>query len=72
MGNIVDGLDYSIYRGEITTSNLDGKLLRRSTATFTFTGVSGFSEADILGTTAFGLGTAPESFRFLNPVVCCY
>lgn len=67
MGNVVDGIDYSIYRGEITTNNLDGKLLVKGTATFTFTGVSGFSEADIGDSYAFGLGTAPDSFLAPEP-----
>ena len=55
-------IDYTIYKGEITTSNLDGKLLVKNTATFNFTGVSGFTEADIQLASAFGLGTAPDSF----------
>lgn len=68
MGSIVDGMDYSIYKGDITTSNLDGKLLVKETAMFTFTGVSGFSEADILlPVFAFGLGTAPDSFLLPEP-----
>jgi hypothetical protein len=66
-GNITGAIDYSIYKGDITTSNLDGKLLVKQTATFNFTGVSGFTEADIEPTAAFGLGTAPDSF--LNTTV---
>jgi hypothetical protein len=66
-GNIVGAIDYSIYRGEITTANLDGKLLVKGTATFTFTGVSGYSEADIVDSYAFGLGTAPDSFLTPEP-----
>jgi hypothetical protein len=62
-GNIVDGLDYAIYRNEVTTQNLNGKLLVKDTATFTFAGLSGFTEADILPKVAFGLGTAPDSLK---------
>lgn len=60
-GSIVGAIDYSIFTGDITTSNLDGQLLVRDTAVFTFSGVSGFSEADIAAEVVFGLGTAPDS-----------
>ena len=66
-GTIVDGMDYVIYTGEITTQNLDGKLLVKDTATFTFTGLTGFTEADIVTTFAFGLGTAPDSLLVPEP-----
>jgi hypothetical protein len=62
MGSIVGTIDYSIYKGEITTANLNNKLLVRGPATFLFTGVAGFTEADIVPTGTFGLGTAPDSF----------
>ena len=61
MGNIVDGFDYSIYRDDIVTQNLNGTKLVKNTATFVFTGVSGFTEADLAPTVLFGLGTAPDS-----------
>jgi len=60
-GNIVDGLDYGIYAGDISTNNLDGDLLVKTTATFTFSGVSGWTEEDISETALFGLGTQPDS-----------
>ena len=60
-GNIVDAIDYAIYKGDITTQNLDGKLLVKETATFVFSGVTGFSEGDIVSRVEFGLGTAPDS-----------
>ena len=60
-GNIVDGMDYSIYAGDVTTQNLDDRLLVKGPVTFTFSGVSGFSEADISSSFVFGLGTAPDS-----------
>jgi len=66
-GNIVNGSDYSIYKGEITTQNLNGKLLVKETATFTFTGVTGFTEDDIAEEFAFGLGTAPDSLLTPEP-----
>lgn len=64
-GNIVDGLDYGIYAGDITTNNLDGTLLVKETATYKFTGVSGFSEDDIGDEVLFGLGTQPDSTAFV-------
>jgi len=60
-GNITGGFDYSIYAGDITTQNLSNTLLVKNSATFVFTGVSGFSEADIVPRSVFGLGTAPDS-----------
>ena len=64
-GNIVDGFDYGIYAGDITTQNLDGTLLVKELATFTFSGVSGFTEADISPEALFGLGTQPDSTGFV-------
>ena len=60
-GNIVGGLDYSIYAGDVTTQNLNNTLLVKDHITFTFSGLTGFSEADISPRAAFGLGTAPDS-----------
>jgi hypothetical protein len=59
-GNITGAIDYSIFAGEITTQNLDSRLLVKDKITFSFTGVSGFSESDIRNVT-FGLGTGPDS-----------
>lgn len=64
MGNVVDGRDYSIYTGEITTQNLNDELLVKNTARFVFTGVSGCSEADISAVSVFGLGTGPDSLGY--------
>ncbi|MCI0499661.1 MAG: PEP-CTERM sorting domain-containing protein [Planctomycetales bacterium] len=66
-GSIVGGLDYSIYKGEITTQNLNGKLLVRETAAFTFTGLTGFTEDDIAPAFAFGLGTRPDGLLTPEP-----
>ena len=68
-GNIVDGIDYSIYAGEITTQNLDGQLLVKDTATFTFTGLTDFEEGDIGSAFAFGLGTKPDSLLVPEPSI---
>jgi hypothetical protein len=67
-GNIVGGMDYSIYKGEITTQNLNDRLLVRETATFTFSGLSGFTEDDIAPRFAFGLGTGPDSMLTPEPL----
>jgi hypothetical protein len=61
-GNIVDGFDYGIYAGDVSTQNLHTTLLVKTMATFTFSGVSGFTEADISDQALFGLGTQPDSF----------
>lgn len=67
MGNIVDGRDYGIYKGEVTTANLNGTLLVKEHATYTFTGLTGFTEANISPQFAFGLGTAPDSLLTPEP-----
>jgi hypothetical protein len=41
---------------------LNGYLLVKDTATFTFSGVSGFTEADIKTSCVFGEGTKPDGF----------
>jgi len=68
MGNVVDGIDYAIYAGTPGTatesgagSSLQGQYLVHNTATFTFTGVSGYTEAHIGEKALFGLGTQPDS-----------
>lgn len=60
-GNIVGAVDYTIYNGDVSTQNLDGKNLVLESATFTFEGLTGFTEQDIVNQFAFGLGTAPDS-----------
>jgi len=67
-GNLVDGLSYSIYAGEVMTRNLDGLSLVKDTATFTFSGVTGFTEADIAPMSMFGLGSGPDSLLVGMPV----
>jgi len=60
-GSLVNGLDLSLYTGDVNTSNLSGSKLVKDTLTFTFSGVNGFTEDDISETALFGLGTAPDS-----------
>ena len=59
---IVDQIDFAIYKdGDISpVGNLDGRFLVKDSATFTFSGLTGFTEADITPAT-FGLGTGPDS-----------
>lgn len=61
-GNIVGNVDFAIYTGDITTQPLvNPDYLVKNMAAFTFTGIAGFTEADIKSSFAFGLGTAPDS-----------
>lgn len=59
---IVDQIDFAIYKdGDISpVGNLNGRFLVKDSATFTFSGLTGFTEADITPAT-FGLGTGPDS-----------
>lgn len=66
------GIEQGIYGpGEIVGSSLgdptDGRLLVEGMATFTFTGVNDWVEADI-GEVAFGLGTSPEGPLHVAPL----
>lgn len=56
-------INFAIYRGGDIDPNgvLNNKYLVKNTATFTFTGVSGYTEANIVDTVVFGLGTNPDS-----------
>ncbi len=62
-GQIVGGIDYAIYTGNITTNNLNNKILVKDKITFGFDGVTSYS-ADDVQSVAFGLGTAPDSVIF--------
>ncbi len=66
-GNIVDGVNYGIYAGDVNTKNLDGLLLVKDEATFIFSGMNGFTYAD-LGSVVFGLGTKPDSYAIVVPL----
>ncbi len=61
MVNIVGNIDYSLYAGDVTTPNLNSKVLVKDHITFTFTGLTGFTEDDISPAFAVGLGTRPDS-----------
>jgi len=60
---IVDQVDFAIYRdgGIDPVGNLADRYLVENTATFTFTGLTGYSEGDIVDRVTFGLGTGPDS-----------
>ena len=64
-GNIVDGFDYGLYAGDATTANLDGDLLTTGSITFKWSGLTGFSDLDIVDQALFGLGTKPDSFALV-------
>jgi hypothetical protein len=65
-GLVVDGLDYGIFSGDdIETASLNNLLAVKDSITFTFTGVSGFDEADIADEALFGFGTRPDSLGFV-------
>ena len=56
-------INFAIYRGGDIDPNgvLNNKYLVKNTATFTFTGVAGYTEANIVDRVVFGLGTSPDS-----------
>ena len=58
-----DFINFGIYQGGDIDPNgvLNNKYLVKNTATFNFTGVSGYKETDIRPKAVFGLGTTPES-----------
>jgi hypothetical protein len=67
-GNIVDGFDYGLYAGDVTTNNLTNfQPLATGSITFTWTGTlaGGFTDADIADEVVFGLGTQPDSTGFV-------
>jgi hypothetical protein len=64
-GSVVDGFDYALYAGDVTTNNLDNDLLTTGSITFTWSGATGFDDGDIGSEVVFGLGTQPDSFGFV-------
>jgi hypothetical protein len=66
-GNIVGGMDYSLYSGDVTSQSLSDRLLVLNSIMFTFSGVTGFKESDVLHSAAFGLGTSPDSTLMFIP-----
>ena len=59
-GNIVDGFDFGIYKGDVTTQNLDDTLLVKDAAMFEFAGFGGFNLAQVTPHVVFGFGTKPD------------
>lgn len=64
-GVITDGVDQGLYAGDVSTANLNNVELVRETATFVFSGLTGFTEADLSTEALFGLGTQPDSTAFV-------
>ncbi|MEJ2648743.1 MAG: hypothetical protein P8016_10085 [Sedimentisphaerales bacterium] len=60
----MDGIESSIYTGDVYTQNLDGYYLVQGSATFLFSG-NDITLYDIGDTVAFGFGTAPDSLHFV-------
>ena len=62
-GSEVDGLSLSIYAGTLTSTNniVTDSLLVKDSAVFVFSGLTGYTVADIDPNVVFGLGTAPDS-----------
>ena len=60
-GNVVDGFDFGIFVGEVSTQPLDGSLLVKDSIHFEFAGFGGFSLAQISPHGVFGFGTDPDS-----------
>lgn len=59
-GNIVNGFDFGIYVGEVTTQPLDNTLLVKNSAHFEFAGFGGFNLAQVSPHVVFGFGTNPD------------
>ncbi len=59
-GNIVDGFDFGIYVGDVTTQNLDNTLLVKNAAQFEFGGFEKFTLSQVSPHVVFGFGTNPE------------
>lgn len=59
-GNIVNGFDFGIYVGEVTTQPLDNTLLVKNSAHFEFAGFGGFDLSQVSPHVVFGFGTNPD------------
>lgn len=59
-GNIVNGFDFGIYVGDVTTQNLNNTLLVKNSANFAFAGFQDFTLAQVSPHAVFGFGTSPE------------
>jgi len=59
-GNIVGGFDFGLYKGEVTTQNLNNTLLVKDSANFEFAAFGGFDLSQISPHVVFGFGTGPD------------
>lgn len=59
-GNIVNGFDFGIYVGEVTTQPLDNTLLVKDAAHFEFAGFGEFDLSQVSPHAVFGFGTNPD------------
>lgn len=59
-GNIVNGFDFGIYTGEVTTQNLNNTLLVKDSILFEFAGFSGYNLSQVSPHMIFGFGTSPD------------
>ena len=59
-GNVVDGFNFGIYTGDVTSQPLDNNLLVKDSITFKFSGFNG-GIGDITPHAVFGFGTDPET-----------
>jgi hypothetical protein len=59
-GNVVDGFNFGIYTGDVTTQSLSNNLFVKDSITFKFSGFAG-SIADITPHAVFGFGTNPDT-----------
>lgn len=59
-GSVVDGFDFGIYVGDVTTQTLNNTLLVKNSAQFEFAGFGGFTLSQVSPHVVFGFGTNPE------------
>ena len=59
-GSIVDGFDFGLYKGDVTTQNLNNTLLVKDFALFEFAGFGSYKLSQVSPHVVFGFGTNPE------------
>ena len=59
-GSIVNGFDFGIYVGDVTTQNLNNTPLVKNSAMFEFAGFEGFDLSQVSPHVVFGFGTGPD------------
>lgn len=60
-GNIVNGFNFGIYVGDVTTQNLNNAPLVRNSIAFEFSGFQTFDLSKVSPHVVFGFGTEPET-----------